>query len=215
MLFESFCSELEKLANPNILKYLDTYRPEAARSAIFKEYEMLKASLDNDKIEEPVKNAIRRRIDDLNRAEYLVGTFESSLKKNGKKFSAEKHLVGGLNKHLASITSQTRADLAKQVMEGKLTQQQAEIVIKNKLRSIVPDGLNKKYVEDFGANLGVLPSDAHIDKTLDRAILSKSLRPNDIEADSKYLTLFPDLLDNKPSEEASCNRGTRITCCRG
>lgn len=209
MLYESFCLGLQKIANPNILKYLDTYRPDAAKSAIHREFGLLFAALEKEGLDEEVKNSIRRRIDDLNRADYLVESYKNSLKEKGTRRSPSAHLVKGLNTSMASITAKNRLELSKKVLSGEITKQQSEIALKKQIRDSIPEGINRKYVEEFGANIGAVPSKKHIEKTLDDAILSNSVRPEYHEAKEELLNLLNpkrDVGSEEPEEEK--NEGT-------
>ena len=189
-MYESFCLELEKIANPNILKYLDTYRPDAALSAIHKEFGLLYAYLKKEGLDPAVKSAIQNRIQDLYRTEYLVKAYKQSMKRHGRSRNPQQHLVTGFLEKLKDVTASEQSRLNETLMKGKISKQDAQIALKAKTREQVPQGLNKEYVENLRKHLGLSMDEKGLPKALINKVLSSSVRPDDIEASARVLRPF-------------------------
>jgi len=175
MLFDSFCLELEKTANPNILKYIDTYKPAAALSALYKEFTILDSHLRKPDLDPELKKAIQRRIDTLNKTEFLIKTYEKSVKRFGRKRSPDQHLRIGLQDDLHESTRTERRVLDQMVMTGKLSKQNAAIALKNKARKRIPGQLNKEFVESLPQQLGVVKGNEQAMK--DKALIQSKVMP--------------------------------------
>lgn len=185
MIYDSFCLEMIKVANPYILKYLTTYRPEAAKSALQREFGLLQGYLSNKDIPDRTALAVKRRLDDLNRADYLIDSYASSLKQYGKRRTPDEHLRKGFQESLTEKTKDIAPVLNQKVMTGAMSKQDAQIALKTKLRQSVPSELNKNYVEHFDNHiLGVnsIPEVAE-----DKKILSSLIGPDGLDAKPEVL----------------------------
>jgi len=188
-MYESFCLELEKVANPNILKYLHSYRPDAALSAVHREFGLLQGYLNKEGLEPAVKSAIMSRIADLNRTEYLVRAYKDSYKKFGRSRKPKEHMEKGFLEKLKEVTGPIEARVNQTVMSGKMSRQDAQIAMKAKVRESVPEGLNKDYVENLEKHLGLSYND-NLPKFLKERILQSSVRPDHIEANPRIVRPF-------------------------
>lgn len=191
MLYDAFCLEMTKLANPNILRYIDTYRPDAALSAIHREFGLLLGYLKKEGIDPTVKKSIQRRIDDLNRTEFLLKAYKKSYEKFGRSRKADEHLRMGFQDSIKESTESVKKSLDEMVLSGRISQQDAQIALKRKAGETIPSGLTKEYVENLDKNLGEgKPDERYLQKILDRQVLSASVRPGFFEADEKILKPF-------------------------
>jgi len=178
MLLGYFSKELEKIANPNVIKYLNSYNPTAARIAVQREFGMLHGALKNESIDEETKLSIRKRLDDLNRADYLVDKYEKSLKRRGQEESPKSHLRKGLEDGIEESTGSLRRRLSQLVMQGKISKQDSLIVAKKRAKDAVPEGLNERYVEEFEGFMGANPeSVVHQEKEHENMLLG-GVRPD-------------------------------------
>lgn len=180
MIYDSFCLEMIKVANPNILKYLTTYRPEAAKSALHREFGLLQGYLSNKDTPERTALAIKRRMDDLNRTDYLIDSYSASLKQYGRRRTPDEHLRRGFQESLTEKTKDIMPVLNQKVMKGEISKQEAQIALKTKLRQSVPSDLDKSYVEHFDNHL--LGVDDVPEVVEDKKILSSLMGPDGIDA---------------------------------
>jgi hypothetical protein len=154
MLLGYFGLELVKIANPNIIRHLNSYNPVAAKAALEQELGLITAALDSEAIDDETKDALRRRMDDVNRADFLVSGFKDALNEYGPDTSAKKLLEKGLEGKMHQSIGGLKKQLQMKVMNGEITQQQALIILKRKVSDVVPKGVNKAYLENFESHMG-------------------------------------------------------------
>lgn len=155
MLHNYFSKELIKIANPQILRHLNSYDPDSAKAALQDEFGMLMKALKRQDLPMEAQIAIRRRIDDLNRVDYLIDSYKKSYNKKGNLESPKMHIVKGLQEKIDDLTREQRSALSRQVLEGKTTKQNVEIAMKHRVREHVPVGVTKEYAENIEGFLGL------------------------------------------------------------